>query len=420
MTTYLRLKHVALTAVLAFAPAIGGCGDAVGSGDDNITDVQHTDIERQSIGNCWIYAHASWVESLNLAATGKQFDVSQSYWTYWHWYDQIIQDGVDEIGTGGSYWVANDIVLDRGLMPEAKFVKEDTTAEMSSRQHDALDTMNRELKEGRLATYEARSNGELVRKVLNEAWGLGSTVKSNLNKVFGKDGRRTLRDGPSTKYTSIIKPTAFKVQYTKRSSSGSVELKNTYLDVAIDEWQSASYPSWGSNIDSARRALQIRLQRAAHDRQPVIITWDVDFNALENAEGALQGSFNMTTLTNAGGPGRQGGHMTVLEDYQVETQQYGVLAAGVTLDPNKPGDKAKLDAALLPSSEIQFLRIKNSWGTLRPDREFAPGYPGYHDLYLDYLNGPITWCPDVEETKTSENCTGTTNPFDSIVLPPGY
>ena len=27
------------------------------------------------------------------------------------------------------------------------------------------------------------------------------------------------------------------------------------------------------------------------------------------------------------------------------------------------------------------------------DRAAAQGFPGYHDLYMDYLNGPITWCP---------------------------
>ena len=86
------------------------------------------------------------------------------------------------------------------------------------------------------------------------------------------------------------------------------------------------------------------------------------------------------------------------------------------------GDDAvkKLEAALLPSSEIKFWRIKNSWGAFRDDRSSAPGFPGYHDLYMDYMNGPITWCPSVEGAKTSSNCRGTTDPFENIVLPPGY
>ena len=65
-----------------------------------------------------------------------------------------------------------------------------------------------------------------------------------------------------------------------------------------------------------------------HDRQPVVITWSVDFNALENQAGERQGSFNLTTLREAGRPGGQGGHMTVLEDYAAKTQEFGLLAAG--------------------------------------------------------------------------------------------
>ena len=136
-------------------------------------------------------------------------------------------------------------------------------------------------------------------------------------------------------------------------------------------------------------------------------------------DNPLVGSFNMTTLGEAGGPGRQGGHMTVLEDYEATTQEFGLLKAGETLDPNNAEDAAKLDALLLPSTEIKFMRIKNSWGSLRPDRGFAPGFPGYHDLYVDYLNGPIKFCPSVDD-KTNENCTGTSTPLDKVMLPPGY
>ena len=74
-------------------------------------------------------------------------------------------------------------------------------------------------------------------------------------------------------------------------------------------------------------------------------------------------------------------------------------------------------ALLLDSTEIVFLRVKNSWGSLRPDRGFAPGMPGYHDLYMDYLNGPIAWCPSVDD-KTAENCTSMATPFRTVMLPP--
>ncbi len=417
MLTVNSLRSFALAAVVAISPFVVGCsGGATGSNTDDITNVNHTDVERQSIGNCWLYAEASWIESMNLTATGKAFDVSQSYWTYWHWYDQI-SDGADTIETGGGFDVAAGIVLDRGVMPEASFIKEDSTSEMSSRQKSALTKITEELKTGRLKTYDARANAELVRKVLDEAWQLTSTVKGSLTKAFGKDGKKTLQSGGVTKGTPIIAPSAFKVQYTERKTNANAPtIKKTTLDVAINDWRAAYYPSSG---DSARRSYLTRIQKALHDGAPVVITWDVDFNAMEGSDPVLKGSFNLTTLKKAGKPGHQGGHMTVLEDYEAETQQFGVLKAGVTLDPTKAEDKAKLDAALLPSTKIKFLRIKNSWGALRDDRSSAPGFPGYHDLYMDYLNGPIAFCPD-NENPTNDNCKGKSIPLRAVVLPPGY
>jgi hypothetical protein len=415
------LRTLAVWSTLAIAPLLSGCGDESTSDpaiseESEITDVMHTEVERQAIGNCWLYAHASWIESMNLAATGSAFDVSQTYWTYWHWYDQIVKYQVDEIETGGFWDVANDIVLDRGVMPESKFVKQDTQSEMSSRQATALSAVNKELKEGTLKTKDARKDRLAVRRALDKAFGLPSSVKGQLTKAFGQDGSKTLRNGGTTQGTPIIAPDAFKVRYAVGSAKGP-QVKDTTLDVAIKEWRVASYPSWGS--DSARRSFQIRVQKALHDRQPVIITWDVDFNAMEGSDPVLRGSFNLTTLKKAGRPGRQGGHMTVLEDYEAETAAFGLLKAGVTLDPSNPDDKKKLDAALEPSSSVRFFRIKNSWGAVRDDRASVPGFPGYHDLYMDYMNGPIAWCPDAT-SPTNESCKGTTVPFDSVVLPPGY
>lgn len=412
------LRSLLVPALLAVAPVLAGCTESSSQSND-ITDVQHTDVERQSIGNCWIYAEASWVESMHLSATGEKFDASQSYWTYWHWYKQIIEEQPDQIETGGFFSEAGEIILARGLMAESKFVKEDATSEMSTRQKTALDKMNEELKTGRLKDYASRQNRELVRKVLDDAWQLSSTVKGYITKVFGKDGSKTFDTGTlTTKGTSIIAPSAFVVQYTERLTDPKTPtIKKTTLDVAIDEWTEANYPTYG---DTSKRNFQIRVQKALHDRQPVVITWKVDFNAMESYDDKLRGSFNLTTLKKSGKPGHQGGHMTVLEDYEADTKDFGTLKAGVTLDPTKPEDKAKLDAALLSSTTVKFFRIKNSWGAFRDDRSSAPGMPGYHDLYMDYMNGPIAWCPDASEPKSSSSCTGKATPFEGVVLPPGY
>lgn len=403
--------------VLACGAALAGCeGEQtdsranLGTARDAITDVAHTPVERQSIGNCWLYAQATWVESLHLAATGQELDVSQSYWTYWHWFDQITGSmWSNEISTGGNQWKSHAIVRDRGLMHEVDFVEEDSENEMSDRQSSALETLNDELANGRLKEREAREDGKLVRQVMDEAWQLSDDVRGDLDTAFGEDGAGSLRYGATVTGTKIIDPKTVKAKYTKKTTSG-VTTRNVNLVTAIQEWRNASYPS----TSSERRNFLIRVQRALHDRQPVVITWDVDFNAMESEIEELKGSFNMTTLENAGSPGRQGGHMTVLEDYEAETQEFGVLKAGETLNPQT--DANKLAAALKTSTKIKFLRIKNSWGTDRPDREHAPGFPGYHDLYMDYLNGPIRWCPDAE----GGSCDGETVPFSDVLLPPGY
>ena len=90
-----RLPHLA---ALALAMLLGaGCAPTAEpeSADDRsaITQVPSTPVENQAIGNCWLYATGAWAESLHLAATGQAFDISQSYWSYWDWYDQISSPG---------------------------------------------------------------------------------------------------------------------------------------------------------------------------------------------------------------------------------------------------------------------------------------------------------------------------------------
>jgi hypothetical protein len=410
----------------AFALSAPGCDPSleveIDRAQNAITEVSHTAVERQSIGNCWLYAAASWVESMNLAYQQEQspgapvepLDVSQSYWTYWHWLDQVTgYMWKNEISTGGGTWQSNAIMRDRGLMKESDFVNDDTLAEMSGRQSSALSKINAALKDGELAAEAARRDRELVRRVFDDAWGLTADVRAELDKVFGKDGALKLRSGAKVEGTRIIDPASVEVRYA-RWASNKVQLKNATLVEAIREWRTVSYPE----SDSARRQTMIRVQRALHARQPVGITWNVDFNALENGDNERRGSFNLQTLEEAGRPGRQGGHMTVLHDYGAETAEHGVLEAGVTLDPNVAGDAAKLEAALLPGTTIKLLRTKNSWGASRADRAFAPGFPGYHDLWMDYVNGPFKWCPD--GANAGSGCSDETQGLRELLMPPGF
>jgi len=92
-----KSKWLPLVALMALGSSVGcsaavtpeGEGEEEGVSTDDITQVDHTKVKRQSIGNCWIYAVASWTEALNKRSTGNEANVSESYWTYWHWFEQL-------------------------------------------------------------------------------------------------------------------------------------------------------------------------------------------------------------------------------------------------------------------------------------------------------------------------------------------
>src|SRR5688572_1590198 len=160
----MRLHTFALASALALSSiAVAGCSGE--SGDDSqsqdVGDAKNSKVERQAIGNCWLYATASWVEGIRMWSTASEGepepDLSQSYWTMWHWFDEIVDGAAwTEISTGGNTWTANDIIRKRGLMMEEDFVKEDVTSEMSSRQSSALAKINDEIKNGRLKEPSSR------------------------------------------------------------------------------------------------------------------------------------------------------------------------------------------------------------------------------------------------------------------------
>ena len=412
----MKLRSLSFALLLSLAAAATGCATEVAdnatTNDENeIVNVAQTDVERQSIGNCWLYAHASWIESMNKSATGTDFDVSQSYWTYWHWFDQIAGGYSSQILIGGNWTTANNIVRKYGLMAEEDFIFADTLNEMSNRQKQALDTLNESLKNGALKDTAARRDRKVLRREMDRAWGLSAEQSAMLDRVFGERVTKTFTASANATGTPIIRAQDFVVSYSPAPGRPRVERK---LSQAMSDWRQVYYST------GDRRGFLLRVQKALHAEQPVIITWFVDFNAMESGQNELRGSFNMTTLGRLG-PGSQGGHMTVLEDYQAKLADGTLLKAGVTLDPQDAEDKALLDRALEPSTQIQFLRVKNSWGSARPDRAAAPGMPGYHDLYLDYLNGPVKRCTTTASGSTdTSNCPYDHTPLQNVVLPPGY
>lgn len=415
--------HVSLLAVVAAGMFASACSDDVrteepltAASTDAITVIAQSDVKRQSIGNCWLYATASWAESMHLAATEESVNLSESYWTYWHWFDQIANGGLygkNEISTGGSYGTAAEIIQRYGYMREGDFLPGEALAEMSRRQDSALKAINRSLSDGALKDWSSRYDRALVRRELDRAFGLDEAVVLELDAVFGEAVDKTLdnayRDAPLPEDVRVHHARDFAVR-TADPALG--ELRTASLSDALGQrlgysrrsgplaWSEVSYPYSAAG----RRAFEKRIQRAMHAGLPVIISWFVDFNALDE-----QGRFFGPPET----PGRQGGHVTVLDDYQAtNVPGFGPLYAGE--DETRP---EALAAALEDEVEIEFFRVKNSWGASRLDRKFV--VPGYHDLYSAYLRGPIARCPEKDGKVDTTQCSPMT-PFWSVVLPPGY
>jgi hypothetical protein len=410
-----------------------------------IIDLAHTWVRRQTIGNCWLYATASWAEALNKALlpadapmpdgavtsviipadagdagyTGPEpwrpagLNMSESYWTYWHWFDQLANGGNtdDAIETGGFFVTAAEIINRYGVMKEVDFIPSENWFESSPTQKRALATINESMKTGVLKNFVARRDRALVRSELDRAFGLSPNVVAAMDQVFGRTVSRTLdRSNVATKGTNIIRAREIAVQL--RDPSTRRVVTRTLQDAVGTRaangmrlgsfaWNVARYPF----SPAQRRDTLIRVQRAMHDHQPVIVTWRVDFNA-----GDPEGRF----LAPPEEPGSQGGHMVVVEDYQINNVPgFGTLLAGQVETRQQA-----LTAALSPTAKVEFIRVKNSWGTSREVQTLVPG--GYNDLYMKYLDGPAKNCvQNAEGTDSTDQCFDGT-PLEHFILPPGY
>lgn len=163
-------------------------------------------------------------------------------------------------------------------------------------------------------------------------------------------------------------------------------------------WKEDYYPATAAE----RRAFLERAQKAVHDGVPPLLTFTVDF-------AAMRGS---TFADVPAAPGRQGGHMVAMSDYQIDgVPGFGLLKAGVDASP------AQLEAALADEAKMVFIRVKNSWGPTGAGLELAVS--GHYDLYMKYLDGPMKSCLQPDGSSNPDNCTDVT-PFTSLVLPAGY
>jgi hypothetical protein len=425
-----RARWISLLAAMAMTPsALTGCApadDDMTAGDDDvalvgeIANVQQSAVKRQSIGNCWLYATVGWAESMHKARTNTEINISESYLTFWDWFAKINTDSgfsskVEtsgdrmvtrrEIRTGGSWQLGTQIIRQRGFMMEGDFIPEEATSEMSSRQSAAQAVINTALSDGgELATREARRDGARVLSVLARAWNLRPEMVTTLTSVFGTRGEKRF-DGYSTRAqagrTTVRTAASLQVRTHTRSGGTIRSIDTTLFEVLPGgryAWVAFDYPgSWGA---SQRPEYMRRMLRALNADAPVIVSWLVDFNALDNT-----GAFRTEQLTMAGRPGRQGGHLTVLHDYQTRLADGTVFRVGQSLTP------AERERAL--TGTVEFLQVKNSWGVSRSDRA---SQAGYYNLYLNYLHGPIAWTNEANPMGPTTPQT----PLNEMIIPQGF
>src|SRR5262249_15063996 len=151
-----------------------------------------------------------------------------------------------------------------------------------------------------------------------------------MTAVFGNDVAKTFPTSAAS--TGMIR-SAKDVPIAETDPKQHTIVHATLADVVSDgplEWKQTYYPSSATS----RRNFQKRFQRALADRIPVVLVWYVDFNALDD-----EGRFFAPPTA----PGRQGGHMVVMEDYQIHNVPgFGDLLAG-TLETRPEALTAALD-----------------------------------------------------------------------------
>lgn len=362
----------AATIAVSCGQSNGPAASDEGTSNTLVTDVAHTDVKRQSIGNCWIYAQATWLESLLLSHQGETRNVSESYWTWFHWYEQIVGRNITEIQTGGWWSTSANIVRKYGFVMEGEFIEGEANAQMSAKQASALAYMNAQLQPGgALGTLQQRSAAN-VRKELDKAYGTNMAAAQQLARSAN---------------TTLVGP-------------------NQTLAQALNGWTYASFPRvYGQNapvslaVRNQRNALLKRVMRALNDKKPVVMSFMVDFNAMDAND---LGTFKKSLL-DVNGMGSQGGHMVVLEDYTVKNVP-GVGSIG-------EGDVSPELKAKALQGELVTLKAKNSWGTNRPERGLTDGYTRFE---MPYLLSSLQW------KQGDSGATSWYTTLTDFVLPPGY
>jgi len=400
--------------LLTMATAAWGCAapSETGTNADDITQVRQTDAKEQSVGNCWIYATLGWVESMHLAHSGETLNLSESYLTYLHWFQRItterfLFDKAGDFNTGDFVGYGQELVKRYGLLDESAFIAEEGTLDRSARQEAAETLIKAALKpSGDLGTSEKRRNAENVRSVLNRAFKLPKATSAQLTRSFGLDLSKTRGHGAVPPTKGFHDPAAMIVatandgtQITLDDALGELD-ETRPVSATRDRGERRGKYAWqrvnfGGNAEERASSL-LRLKQALNAGFPVPIDWYPAWASMRGSEASFHAPIDLS---------RKGGwHSSIVHDYQLKLATGEVLAAGSPVT-----DAKLLDRTLEPSSTVEFLRFKNSWG-----REVGPlSARGYTDATWDYLATDFDRTA-IDYDEPSERGTA----IDALILPP--
>lgn len=361
MKPFLLALTIFLTAVACSLP---------NASHESTVDMPNTNAKQQVVGNCWAYATIGWIEAYLVRAGHEEPDLSESYLLYRHFQSLLTEmtpntpTSAHRLNPSGTFATARWLISNFGIVAESHFLTSEGTLPDEAA---ALATLDESLETGPLAGLFSPSLSPTDRSDL---------IRTELDAAF--------RVNLSQAIPHIMQATSL----TLTTSAGDHSLRDE-----IYRWEQVEFPL---NLDdlpqrdaqlprrailnAAQISLLQRVFRALNRHDPVLLAWLVDTNAL-----GADGSFSAASLQRNGGPGDQGLHLTVIEDYLVHGQDPQTNQPFSTPEGETSSQLKDLAATY---GILDAIIVKNSWGT--GARWSRGGQRGFNLLAADYL---LAWIP---------------------------